>query len=270
MQRLLLAVVLSVVAGHALAADMPMPAPSPPPMYVPVAPVYNWTGFYIGLNGGGAFGQSNWTDSNPALFPATGNFPVNGFLFGGTLGANYQMGAFVAGIEADGDWAGVNGTTFNTSCGGVGCETNSNWLATVRGRAGYAWDRVLFYGTAGGAFANLQPAAGALPFSSSTQAGWTAGAGVEYAFAPNWTAKVEYLFVDLANASCGANCDGGNGTTTTVSLYENVIRGGINFKFGWYFLISRQRAEHVAPGLTATPIAPTSATLRATFSNERK
>jgi outer membrane immunogenic protein len=233
MQRPLLAVMLSIVAGHALAADMPMPAPSPPPTYMPVAPVYNWTGFYIGLNGGAAFGQSNWTDSNPALFPATGNFPVNGFLFGGTLGGSYQMGAFVAGIEADGDWAGVSGTTFNTSCGGVGCETNSNWLATVRGRAGYAWDRVLFYGSAGGAFANVQAAAGALPFSSSTHAGWTAGAGVEYAFAPNWTAKVEYLFVDLANASCGTNCDGGNGTTTTVSLYENVIRGGINFKFGW-------------------------------------
>jgi outer membrane immunogenic protein len=237
MQRLLLAVVLSVVAGHsvtssALAADMPMPAPVPPPMYVPVAPVYNWAGFYIGLNGGGAFGQSSWNDANPVANPPTGNFPVTGFLFGGTLGANYQMGAFVAGIEADGDWANLSGLTFNSSCGGgFGCETNSNWLATVRGRAGYAWDRVLFYGTGGGAFAGVQAAASALPFSGTTQAGWTAGAGIEYAFAPNWTAKVEYLFVDLANASCGAASCGG--TTTAVSLNENVIRGGINYKFGW-------------------------------------
>ena len=89
----------------------------------------------------------------------------------------------------------------------------------------------MFYGTGGAAFANVQAGAGALPFSSSTQTGWTAGAGVEYAFAPNWTAKVEYLFVDLANASCGfGNC---GSATTTVSLNENVIRGGINFKFGW-------------------------------------
>jgi outer membrane immunogenic protein len=231
MRGFLLAAVLSVVAGQALAADMPMPGAPPPPAYAPVVPVYDWTGFYIGINGGGAFGQSNWVDANPALFPAPGNFSVNGFLIGGTVGANYQVGAFVFGVEADADWANLSGVSYNTSCVGVGCETDSNLLATVRGRAGFAYDRVLFYGTAGGAFANVQAAAGAFPFSSSTQAGWTAGGGIEYAFAPNWTAKVEYLFVDLANASCGTvNC---GGTTTSVSLDENVIRGGINFKFGW-------------------------------------
>jgi opacity protein-like surface antigen len=77
---------------------------------------------------------------------------------------------------------------------------------------------------------NVQAAAGAFPFMTSTEAGWTAGVGLEYAFAPNWTAKAEYLFVDLANASCGfANC---GGTNTTVSLNENIIRAGVNFKFG--------------------------------------
>jgi opacity protein-like surface antigen len=95
-------------------------------------------------------------------------------------------------------------------------------LATVRGRAGWAWNRVLFYGTAGAAFANVQAAAGAFPFMNSTEPGWTAGVGVEYAFAPNWTAKAEYLFVDLANASCGfANC---GGTNTTVSQREHPTR----------------------------------------------
>ncbi len=229
MKRSLVAALLICFAGHASAADMPMPAPSPPPLYLPEARTYNWTGFYVGLNGGGAFGQSNWTD--PAL-PATGNFTVSGALFGGTVGANYQLGSVVLGVEADGDWSNVSGTTFNTSCVGVGCQTNSDWLATARGRVGYAWDRVLVYGTAGGALANVQAAAGLFPFSSSTQAGWTAGAGIEYAFAPNWSAKVEYLFVDLANASCGTtNC---GGTTTTVSFNENIIRGGVNFKFGWW------------------------------------
>ena len=116
----------------------------------------------------------------------------------------------------------------------MGCTTQANWLATVRGRAGYAWDRLLFYGTGGAAFANVQAAAGALPFFSSTQAGWTAGVGVEYAIWPNWTAKLEYLFVDLANASCPVgNCGATGGLNTAVSLNENIVRGGINFKFGW-------------------------------------
>ena len=74
----------------------------------------------------------------------------------------------------------------------------------MRGRAGYAFDRILFYGTGGGAFGNVQAAAGALPFSSSTQIGWTAGGGVEFAFTPNLTAKVEYLYVDLGSQSCAA------------------------------------------------------------------
>ena len=115
-----------------------------------------------------------------------------------------------------------------------GCETESDWLGTVRARAGYAWDRVLFYGTGGAAFGDLQAAAGALPFSSSTQVGWTAGGGVEYAFTPNLTAKVEYLYVDLGNQSCAAaNCvsASGIGPVTTVSLTENIVRAGINYKF---------------------------------------
>jgi outer membrane immunogenic protein len=230
MKRTLIAGALALAAaGQAFAADLPMPGPPvPPAAYMPVAPIYNWTGFYLGVNGGGAFGTSSWTD--PA-FAATGNFNPSGFLIGGTLGANYQMGSFVVGLEGDGDWTNFSGTTSNTSCSVFACTTKSDWLATVRGRAGYAWDRVLFYGTGGAAFANVQAASGFLPFSSTTQAGWTAGAGIEYAFLPNWTAKVEYLFVDLANASCGfASC---GGTTTTVSLTENVFRGGINFKFGW-------------------------------------
>ena len=83
-------------------------------------------------------------------------------------------------------------------------QTQSDWLATVRGRAGYAFDRILIYGTGGGAFGNVQAGVRrAGPFSSSTQTGWTAGAGVEFAFTPNLTAKVEYLYVDLGNQSCG-------------------------------------------------------------------
>ena len=180
MTRILFAAAFALAAGGpALAADLPMPVP---PAYMPAVPFYNWTGFYIGVNGGGAFGSSNWTDPTLA---ATGNFSVNGFLIGGTLGANYQMGSWVFGVEGDGDWANLDSTTFNTSCGGVGCETSSDFLATIRGRVGYAFDRLLVYGTAGAAFANVQAAAGVLPFMSSTEAGWTAGVGLEYAVTPN-------------------------------------------------------------------------------------
>ena len=196
-------------------------------MYVPViAPPYNWTGIYVGAICGGAFGRSSWTDPSP-LFPPTGTFTSGGYLVGGTVGGNYQIGSFVIGLEGDGDWSHLSGTTFNTSCVGLGCQTKSDRLATVRGRAAWTWDRVMFYGTGGVAFANVQAAAGAP--SSSTQTGWAAGVGIEYAFTPNWTAKVEYLFVNLGNQSCSpVNC---SGTATTVSLNESVIRGGVNFKF---------------------------------------
>jgi outer membrane immunogenic protein len=234
MKRILIAGAFALLAAApALAADLPPPVAPPraPAAYVPVAPYYNWSGFYIGINGGGAFGNSAWTDAND---PPSGNFNVSGFLIGGTIGANYQIGQWVLGVEGDGDWGNLSGSTSNGGCAGVGCTTQSNWLATVRGRAGWAWDRVLFYGTAGGAFTNVQAAAGALPFNSTTQVGWTAGAGIEYAFAPNWTAKVEYLFADFASASCpAASCGATGGINTNISLNENIVRGGINYKFNW-------------------------------------
>jgi outer membrane immunogenic protein len=228
MKRLWIAGALALAAGgQALAADLPPPVmPVAPANYIPVAAPFSWTGIYVGVNGGYAFGTSSWTS---ASFAPTGNFNATGGLLGGTLGGNYQIGSFVIGIEGDGDWTNLNGTTF-TACG-PGCETKSDWLATVRGRAGWAWDRVLFYGTGGAAFANVQAAAGVLPFSSSTQVGWTAGAGIEYAFTPNWTAKVEYLFVDLQNASCGAGNCSFAGSANSISLSENIIRAGVNFKF---------------------------------------
>jgi outer membrane immunogenic protein len=140
------------------------------------------------------------------------------------------MGAFVIGLEGDGAWNDANGSTGN--CLSFACTTQGEWLATVRGRAGYAWDRVLFYGTGGAAFGSVQAAATGLPFATSTQTGWTAGAGVEWAFLPNWTAKVEYLYVNLGNFSCPTTNCGGT-LADSVSFNENIVRAGINYKFGW-------------------------------------
>ena len=147
------------------------------------SPVVNWTGIYLGLNGGFSFGGSNWTDS--VTGGSSGNFGTSGFVFGGTVGANYQVGSLVFGVEADGDWADASGFgTFTASalCTGA-CFTTSSWLSTVRGRAGYAFDRFLVYGTGGAAFGNVRANFSNDPVTSSIEAGWTVGAGVEVAFA---------------------------------------------------------------------------------------
>jgi outer membrane immunogenic protein len=236
MKRLLVAGALAfAAAGQAFAADLPVAAPPPqaPAAYVPtVAPVYNWGGIYFGANGGYGFGNSKQTST---LGTPTGNFNVNGFLVGPTLGVNFQTDAFVFGIEGDFDASWLQGSSGPAVCanpGPVQCETKNTWFSTLRARVGYAADRVLFYGTAGGAFGNIeQGASGASNgnFASSSKAGWTAGAGVEVAFADNWTARVEYLFVDLENASF-------NGTTvapstTTVTFDSNIVRLGVDYKF---------------------------------------
>jgi outer membrane immunogenic protein len=205
------------------------------------SPAVNWTGIYLGLNAGYTFGGSDWTDSVTAS--STGNFGTSGFVFGGTLGANYQVGSLVFGVEADGDWADVKGfatltaTQATSLCAG-GCLTTSTWLSTVRGRAGYAFDRLLVYGTAGAAFGNVRANFSNDPVSSATEAGWTVGAGVEWAFAANWSAKGEYLFVDLADGSCTTDCAivNANGPNlipnVAVKFNESIVRGGVNYRFG--------------------------------------
>jgi iron complex outermembrane recepter protein len=211
----------------------------------------NWTGVYLGINGGFTYGESDWTDNVTGT--SSDNFSTLGFVFGGTAGANYQAGPWVFGVEADGDWADSSGfgtfTTTSTSslCAG-GCLTKDSWLATVRGRAGYAFDRFLVYGTGGAAFGNIQANFSNDPVTTSTKAGWAAGAGVEYALGSGWSAKAEYLFVDLGNGSCTTDCAIQNpnpaamgnesplGAPTipnvAVKFNESIVRAGINYKFG--------------------------------------
>jgi len=244
-----------LAASHAW-ADLPVPAA--PPAYYPVATVYDWGGGYIGINGGYAFGQSEWGSDplNPSDLSSTGNFNVNGGLIGGTIGVSGQWGAWVFGVEGDFDWQGLSGSSSSAFCtsiltsptagstaAGLSCKTASNWLGTLRARFGYAWDRVLVYGTAGGAGANVETALTGLPYQANPEFGWTVGAGVEVAFAEHWTFKVEYLFVDLGNAACnyGYSCgfdvaaaaavNAVNGNYA-VKLNENLIRVGLNFKYG--------------------------------------
>ena len=204
-------------------AAIPRRCPTRRPVY---APIYNWTGFYLGINGGGAWGRSSWD------FPggSTGNFDLSGGLIGGTAGYNYQAGRAVFGIEGDIDWADIRGSSTGVACGAAGCFTRNTWLATVRGRLGYSFDRVMPYVTGGAAFGNIKAHFNGLPEQSSDRVGWTVGAGIEGALFGNVTAKLEYLYVDLDSFSCGlASCAAPG--PTNVHFNANIVRAGVNFRF---------------------------------------
>jgi outer membrane immunogenic protein len=244
MKRLFIAGALALAAGQAFAADLPqapMP-PSAPAAYIPVvAPVYNWGGIYYGVNGGYAFGTTQWTDPNNFTGSSTGDFNLTGGVVGATLGVNFQTDAFVFGIEGDLDWTAITGKSSSAFCASVGfgpaqCETKNTWLGTVRGRVGYAADRVLFYVTGGGAFGNIETGVSG-GFDNNTKVGWTAGAGIEAAFADNWTARLEYLAIDLQNGTCSTpnNCGLNTGPVAavndTVKFTTSLIRVGLDYKF---------------------------------------
>jgi outer membrane immunogenic protein len=221
MKRVLLAGVgILALAASAGAADLPRRYEPVPRQQVPAyLPIYNWTGFYLGINGGAAWGDSRWT--------STGSFDVDGWMIGGTMGYNWQLGSWVLGLEGDVDWTDISGKT--TAACAPGCKTKNSWLGTARGRVGYAFDRVMPYVTGGLAVGDIR--ASQPGFSDEeTRAGWTAGGGVEFAFAGNWSAKAEYLYVDLGDFNCGLNC--GNGTNPDkVKFQTHIVRGGVNVRF---------------------------------------
>ena len=175
------------------------------------------------------------TITAPAIFAGatTGSFKTKGWLAGGTIGGNYQMGAFVLGVEADLDWTNLKGNASPATC--PTCQTAESWISTGRGRAGVAFDRLLVYGTGGAAYGNIKASPAAGFTDTNNKWGWTAGGGVEYAFTPNITAKAEYLFIKLQNGACTAACvagfPGGGPTAANVTFNENIVRGGINYKF---------------------------------------
>jgi outer membrane immunogenic protein len=209
----------SVLAQPAAAADMTPRYPQPyvkAPMY---NPVFTWTGFYIGLNGGGGWGRSSWD--------RTGEFDLLGAVVGGTAGFNWQTGQVVLGIESDFDLSDVSGTT-STLCA-AGCATRNDWLGTVRGRLGYAFDRFLPYVTGGLAAGDIHATTPGFAGATQSNLGWTIGAGMEAVVVGNWTAKVEYLHVGLGNFNCGLAC--GLLAPDNVSFHADFARGGVNYRF---------------------------------------
>src|SRR5215475_8271179 len=238
---------LTLFAAAGLAAAMPHSAStadlSMPPVYRGPPPAYfAGTGWYVGLNGGGGWGQTNHTAAfNVVGLPAasTGNFNTSGGLAGGTIGYNYQLGQWLVGAEADLDWSNIKGT-FNgaVAVGGVAAtgslSSQLNWLDTTRVRVGWVWDHALFYGTAGAAVGGVTATAAATAAAggiaaavtaadTQTRFGWTAGGGVEYAFNNYISGKVEYMYVNLGTQT-QINID-------SVKFNTNIVRAGVNLHF---------------------------------------
>ena len=211
----------AAMASPSLAAELPTKAPGGP---VFVAP-FSWSGFYVGINGGYGWGTAKLTNSL-----GTQSFNTNGGLVGATLGYNIQTGNWVWGIEGDWDWSGIKGSSSSAPLCAIGsnCSVETEWLATVRGRIGYAWDRWLPYFTGGGAFGDVKMTGSTGNSQTDTRAGWTVGAGVEWAFMGNWSAKLEYLYVDLGTKTCSTTvCL----ISTDTSVTDNLVRAGVNYRF---------------------------------------
>ncbi|WP_027520381.1 outer membrane protein [Bradyrhizobium sp. WSM1417] len=166
---------------------------------------YSWAGPYLGANLGYEWGSVN---NNPAK--------PSGFVGGVQAGYNFQTGPWVFGVEGDIQAAGADDTF-------APWKFSNPWFGTLRGRAGYAFSNVLFYGTAGLAFGELR----AQTFGwteSHTSAGWTIGAGAEVGFAPNWSAKLEYLYIDLSTSQFAI-------TGVSNGYSASVVRAGVNYHF---------------------------------------
>jgi len=234
------------IVGAAAAADLqPMytKAPPPPP------PMYNWTGFYVGVNIGGSWGRQDVSLLTPTV-AITNSTHLDGVIGGGQIGYNWQANSpWVFGLEADIQGSGQRGTgafglpgitgILVVPASAIAYEDKLEWFGTVRGRVGYAigdMGRWLPYITGGLAYGqgNINGAgnlgATTVAFSSSnTYVGWTVGAGIEWAFADRWSGKLEYLYMDL-----------GNGPTIPITatsvitagrMTDNIARVGVNYRF---------------------------------------
>ena len=226
---------LAIVAtkSPALAADLPIPFKNEMPQSYPPA---RWTGFYIGINGGGGLGPTSQTLTVDPLIAAlgvstTGTYEVGGALLGATLGYNRQAGSWVLGIEGDIDWSSIGGQVTGPVMGiPATFETQLPWLNTFRARVGYAFGSLIPYLTGGGAFGGVRatdaitiPGSGnVLAGLSDVRLGWTAGAGLEYALNQNWSVKAEYPYVDLGSDIL---------VLDDVKFSAHLIRGGVNLRF---------------------------------------
>jgi len=250
------------LTGAAHATDLPMPYKARP-IVAPAPVVYNWSGFYVGVNLGGSWANVDDNNTLTAAIPGGGTFlaatstsaSFSGIVGGAQFGYNWQTGHFVYGLEVDIDGSSASGNT-SVNCGIAGCTTTGtpavDAFGTFRGRIGYAQDNWLFYGTGGLAWQHITntvvdtTAAGSATVfnTSATQFGWVVGLGAETAFAPRWTAGLEYLYIDTGTFTMFNGAVPGPvlgilgapaGTTATFNDSEhvrnNVLRARLNYRF---------------------------------------
>jgi outer membrane immunogenic protein len=241
--------------GTAAAADMPLKAiPAP-------APMYNWSGFYAGVNGGFGWGTSMGDLVNNSggiaiptalagnTIPTHLNVKPQGFLGGAQAGYNWQVDHVVFGIEGDYQGSDIKQAVTFTNPGSATLLPTINtgsdkldWFSTVRGRLGYAWNTAMLYGTGGVAFGrttdtNTSQTTTPPPFGSgattSNRTGWTAGLGFEYGFWNNWTFKAEYLHIDLGSTTVTSSFLPGSADFLTYSFSHqyDIYRVGFNYRF---------------------------------------
>jgi outer membrane immunogenic protein len=243
MRKILLSTVaFAALASQAFAADLPSRKEAP--VYIAPAPIFTWTGFYVGVQLGGAFGNTNL---NVPAFNYAKNLTNNGVFGGGMVGYNYQINNWVLGLQGEFNGAG-GGSSTNTGYGvygnaivGVTAKTTQPWIASIDGRLGYAVDKALFYAIGGVAFTQLDPSVtytiGTLAATSyknnRSLTGYDVGGGVEYAFTNNWTGRVEYRYYGFNSSN---NNNGALFGTPYLyrngNLTDNTVRVGLAYKFG--------------------------------------
>ena len=212
---------LAFAAAPAAGADLPprYPQPYAAPAY---APIYNWTGFYFGINGGGGWGQSQWDGVD--------KFDISGGLIGGTIGYNAQnLGPFIVSEEFDFSWRKFNFTIPAATCM-PNCNLQSNWVSTARLRFGYAIDRFMPYVTGGLSMSDFNSSAAGAPFGPANNVtfNWVAGGGVEFIIDGPWSGKVEYLYANHTRFACVVECNG----PVNLGVSESIFRVGVNYRLG--------------------------------------
>ncbi len=222
MRRFILAFAAATVAlgvTAASAADL-----GQRPVYkaqpAPVMAAYNWSGFYVGGHIGYAFGREDLRD---VITGVTSASDPEGFLGGAQIGFNWQTGAFVFGIEGDWSWTNADGSA---AIPGAIVNVEHNWYGTATARVGYAVDNWLWYVKGGAAWMDADYSIGGVS-SGDTRTGWTVGTGLEWALGPNWSAKLEYNYLDFGNeriaAPIGVDAD----------TQAHLVKLGLNYRFDW-------------------------------------
>ena len=248
MKKLVLAAsILAASTASAFAADLAArPYTKVPPV---VAALYDWSGFYIGINGGGAWSNKCWDRTSVVagvvLVPAVveGCHDATGGTVGGQIGYRWQAASWVFGVEAQGNWADLSGNNNPLLFPGITNRSRIDAIGLFTGQVGYAWNNVLVYVKGGGAvvsdrYRSFDVASG-LEFDRANETRWggTVGAGVEFGFAPNWTVGFEYDHIFLGNRTIGFTGSGNFAplgvATRSDRISQDVDIGLVRVNYRW-------------------------------------